>query len=247
ERLGELAGHWIEAATPDAMVRGAGFARRAAASAMAALGYEEAARLYELALSVDLPGAERCRLLIEEATARFRLGEIRRSIASCRRAAGIARQIGRPDLLAEAGLVVHDVGDRDANVFLADLCEEALATLSPAATSLRARLTAQRSIVLMLLARRSTSDVRGMASEAMDLAGVSGDPEAVFSALDARQRPLAGAAGDQERVGLGARAIALAAASGRRSYAVWGHLWRIDAWLKLGQTGHVDADLREVV
>jgi DNA-binding CsgD family transcriptional regulator/tetratricopeptide (TPR) repeat protein len=247
EHLGELARHWLAAATPDALVRGAAFAQRAAESAMAGLGYEEAARLYELALGADPPDAERCRLLLGQATACFRLGEIRHSVASCRQAAGIARQIRRPELLAEAALVVHHVGDRDANIFLADLCEEALAALSAGTTSLRARLTAQQSIVLSLLGRRPSSNLRAMAAEAMNLAAEGDDPEAVFSALDARQRLLAGVAGDEERVGLGERAVNLAAASGRRSYAVSGRMWRIDARLKLGQTRHVDADLREVV
>ena len=247
EHLGELARHWVEAATPGALVRGADYARRAAESAMSRLGYEEAARLYELALGADPPYAERCRLLLGEATARFRLGEIRRSIAICKQAADTARQIGRPDLLAEAALVVHHIGDRDANTFLADLCEEVLAALAPGMTSLRVRLTAQRSVALSRLARRTASDLRAMAAEAMDLADEDDDPEGVFSALDARQQLLAGVAGDEERVDLGERAVTLAATSGRRSYALSGHLWRIDAWLKLGQTRHADADLREVV
>jgi DNA-binding CsgD family transcriptional regulator/tetratricopeptide (TPR) repeat protein len=246
DHLGELAAHWIGAATPDALARGGAYARQAAASAMAGLGYEEAARLYEMALCADLPEEERCRLLLDGATAQYRLGEIRRSIATCRQAAGIARQIGRPDLLAEAALVVHDVGDRDANVVLADLCEEALAAQARGSSSLRARLTAQRSIVSSALSRLPPSDVRRMAAEGMDLAEDAADPAALFSALDARQRSLFGPEGDEERVRLGTRALALGAGSGRRSYAVWGHLWRIDARLKLGQTRYVDADLREV-
>ena len=99
---------------PTERLRAVDWARRAADEAMHRLAWEEAARLRRLAL--DLGGAAidddaRCGLLLGLAQALQRCGDLATSLATCSKAAQLARDMDRPDLLADAALVLQGVGD----------------------------------------------------------------------------------------------------------------------------------------
>ena len=107
--LTELAYHAFEAAPagdPDAAVA---YARRAGEQAATLLAYEEATRLYEMALEAltTEPGADqrlRCELLLALGDAQARGGDVPASQATFIRAAELARRLGEPEQLARAAL-----------------------------------------------------------------------------------------------------------------------------------------------
>ena len=102
---------------------------------MRRLAYEEAARLYRLALAVgaaDIDDDRRCRLLLGVAGALKAAGELSGRLSACREAAALARGLRRPDLLAEAALAMEGGESRPRRGgALRGSCEEALAALPP--------------------------------------------------------------------------------------------------------------------
>ena len=134
--LSDLARHWAVAAVSGERVRAAEWIRRAADEAMRRLGYEEAARLYRLALTVaaaDMDDDGRCRLLLAAAGALKAAGELSDRLPACREAATLARRLRRPDLLAEAALAMES-GEADlaSETLVRATCEEVLALLASA-------------------------------------------------------------------------------------------------------------------
>jgi hypothetical protein len=111
----------------------AAWARRAAEEAMRGLAFEEAARLFRLALDVgraDLDDLDRCGLLLRLAGALHESAEVDGRLDVCLQAAAAARRMGRPDLIGEAALILDGVfGYPDSDLATRRLCEEALAGL----------------------------------------------------------------------------------------------------------------------
>jgi predicted ATPase len=151
--LTDLARHWAGAAASGERVRAAEWMRRAAYEAMRLLAYEEAARLYRLALAVgaaELDDERRCRLVLGVAAALQAAGELADRLETCRESAALARRLRRPDLLAEAALAMEGgESDVDAEVSVRASCEEALALLPPEAGALRASVSANLANVCM--------------------------------------------------------------------------------------------------
>ena len=92
---------------PRATGKAVDYARRAGDRAVALLAYEEAVRLYELALAaLDAGGAataaERCELLLALGDAQGRRGDDVGAKATFLQAADVARAAGLPELLARA-------------------------------------------------------------------------------------------------------------------------------------------------
>jgi predicted ATPase/DNA-binding winged helix-turn-helix (wHTH) protein len=115
----------------------------AAEHAEAELAFEEAERLYSLALDaldrIDPDDrVRRCPLLLALARSQLRAGEVGRAVDTARRAAALARGIGRPDRMAEAALLFADYVLADSSEPKA-LFQEALAALGPEHEALRGR------------------------------------------------------------------------------------------------------------
>jgi Predicted ATPase len=111
--LSDLARHWTVAAVLGERARATGWIGRAAHDAMRRLAYEEATRLYRLALDVgagELGELARCRLLLDHAAALRLSGELTDRLEACQEAAALARRLNRPDLAAEAALLLDGVG-----------------------------------------------------------------------------------------------------------------------------------------
>jgi tetratricopeptide (TPR) repeat protein len=190
--LTELAHHFslaVPAAAPEKAVE---YATRAGDGALAALAYEEAARLYELALDnlqLAASGDEqrRCRLLLANGEAHIRAGNTAIAKEAFLNAAADARRFGGSRELARAAIgyggriIWARAGDDDR---LVPLLEEALEALEPEEAELRARLLARLSGALRDEHSRSRRD--DVSSEAVDLARRSGNPSALAYALDAR-------------------------------------------------------------
>ena len=244
----ELAHHWFEAAAAGDTVPAELWAVRAARAASATLAWEESARLYRVATELAdrrraVP-SEVAGLLVERATAEWRAGEVQASLESSVRAGALAHRAGRPDLLAAAALVVHGVGDERIAGTVIRLCRDALAELPPTAGALRAALLGR--LALALAQSGDLHTAAPLIEQALGLAEELGDPDALGSALHARQLALVEPHGVDERAVLSERMLSLAATTGRLDRAMWGHVWRAAVMFERGDASGIDRELREL-
>ncbi|MBV8561059.1 MAG: AAA family ATPase, partial [Acidimicrobiia bacterium] len=151
-RLPELAYHFCEAAPAGEAAKAVDYARQGGDRAMAQLGYEEAVRLYGMALeaSEELEGADavRCELTLALGEARWRAGGIDAARPTFAAAAQMARPLGDPVLLARAALGFAGAGVQfwwievgRFNQAVVALLEEALERLPSEDSEWRARCT----------------------------------------------------------------------------------------------------------
>ncbi len=189
--LAELAHHFYESARPDVAEKALAYARRAAERSLGLLAYEEAARLFAVALrvldSIELPNdAVRCDLMLALGDAYARAGNTPRSKQTYRDAARLAEtlhlreQLGRA-ALGYGGRLIWEVSRDDAH--LAHLLERALATLSDDDSTLRVRLLARLAGGPL---RDSTADAgrrRSLGAQALEMARRIGEPSTLAYAL----------------------------------------------------------------
>jgi DNA-binding CsgD family transcriptional regulator len=240
----ELARHWAMAAVVGERSRAAGWIRRAAEEAMRQLAYEEAARLFRQTLDIggpELDGEERCALLLAAGTAAHLSADLDGRLDACLEAAKVARALDRPDLLAEAALVMEPVGRPGFDLATRRLCEEAIAALGPQPAPLRARVTARLAESFAYL--RELDRARPASQQALALAEQSGDPAAVAAALRARQLVYSGPDGLDDRAQLADRMLTLGRHTRQPDVEVWGRLWRIDASFERGDLGRVTSEI----
>ena len=144
--LFDLARHWAVAAMGGEQLRAVAWIGRAADAALHGLAHEESARLYRLALSIGHghldPEAE-CLLTLGLARALHLCGDDAGGLEARLTAAALARDAGRPDLLAQAALAADAVGPTATEEPTRRLCREALAALPADAVALRAQVTAR--------------------------------------------------------------------------------------------------------
>ena len=188
--LAELAYHFGEAAPAGDAERAVDYARRAGDRAAALLAYEEAARLYGMALEALRPAGRsdeevRCELLLALGDAKARGGAFGAAKETFVDAAEVARELGAADQLARAALgyggrYVWFRAGKDRR--LIRLLEDALEAQPTGDTGLRA----------MLLARLAGS-LRGqpvperraaLTEEAVEIARRLGDPETLAYAIE---------------------------------------------------------------
>jgi DNA-binding CsgD family transcriptional regulator/tetratricopeptide (TPR) repeat protein len=243
--LSDLAWHWAEAAASGERLRAVGWIQRAAEEAKHRLAYEEAARLYRQALAVgaaQLDDEGRCRLLLALGSSLQLAGELSGRLASCREAATLARRLQRPDLLADAALILEGgESGLDMELALRGMCEEALAALDPQPTPLRARVAAHLSNACMYLGDVDTA--RRVSESALSDAHQSGDQTAVAAALRARQLVSTGPEGLAERAGLAEQLMAIGRQRRDPGVQMWAHLWRIDVAFQRGDLAAVAGEL----
>jgi DNA-binding CsgD family transcriptional regulator len=176
----------------------------------------------------------RCRQRLAEAAARFRAGEFRSSVDAALEAGELAKQAGRPDLLAEAALVQAGVPDPATAPAVERLCRDALGLVAGDDLPLRARLHGQLAVALHHRDRFAEADAE--VGRALSFAELAGDPLAMAAALNARQLAMAGLGHGPELLELGARMLDAAAASGSTEVELQARNWRIDALFRMADT-----------
>ncbi|MBW3650460.1 MAG: AAA family ATPase [Actinobacteria bacterium] len=250
--LFELARHWAAAAVDGERARAAEWAASAAWQAVRDLAHEEAARLFQLGLSVgqdELGQDAEARLRLGLARARYLSGDLAACIEACLTAAERARAMGRPDLLADAALVPDAIGPTKTEVVTQRLCHEALAVIDPADVPRRARVTARYAeacIYVAWLKEHGLEEYEAAtaASErALELAQEAADPDALAAALRARRLACSAPEGLDERSLLADRMLALGRETNDARRQMWARLWHIDAALERGDLSRV---VREV-
>ena len=250
ERVGEIAHHLFEAATPPLAERGIDYAVRAADLALDQLAYEDAAVQLERALRAlemleRVDGARRCELLLTLGDARMRAGERADGRAAFAEAARAARTLGRADLLARAALGFGGLGVTILKVDQATvaLLEEALTALGDEPGPLRARVLGRLAVELYYGPSRERSEALG--SEAVELARSLGDQQALTYALNARHVSLWRPDRLDERLVIARDMVALAERTGDLEGELQGRNWLVTDLFEAGEMELLDAAIDE--
>ena len=191
--LAQLAHHFYEAAEDERARR---YAAQAAELAATRLAYEEAARLYRLALTLsersdDADKAEVCDLLLGLGDAQARAGDNAGAKQTFLRAAEVARRCGLAERLGRAALGyggrwVWTRGRGDPH--LLPLLEEAVKVLPPDDSALRARLLARLAAgPLGQEGDASMARRRALSAESVQIARRVGDVAVLAWTLDGRK------------------------------------------------------------
>ena len=245
--LAELAHHFYKSAAGGNGQKAVDYARQAGARAVALLAYEEAVRLYEMALealgSVGAATAQlRCELLLALADAQGRAGDGLAARSTFLRAADLARSAGLPEMLAEAAvgyggrfLWAHALADEQ----LVPLLEDGLSAVGEADSVLRVQLLARLAAAL----RHGPSRERRerISEEAIQTARRIGDPATLAYALAAAECALHAPHNAHTRLAKGDEIVSLVAGTGDRERLFDGHEHSFWAAWELG-----DPDRRAV-
>ena len=245
--LSNLARHWASAAVLGERDRATEWIRRAAGEAVSRLAYEEGVRLYRLALDIgggELDDLDRCQLLLALGAAQSLSGDHVGRLHTCRTAADLARSMARPDLIAEAALILEGGDGADADRLVRRLCEEVLRELGPQATSLRARVAAGLARACIYL---DDVDAAARASEqALAVANQCDDRAAAIATLRARQLVRCDPDGTDERFELAAQLLEIGREVSDPETQMWAYLWRIDVMLQRGDLTGVGRELNHL-
>ncbi len=244
-RVAEIAHHWLESLPAGDPVKAAEWAERAADMAIAQLAWENAENLYSRTLEAfpDLKPRARASLLCRLGIARLRRFDVIGGEEALREAAIAAREADDPNAMAEVALAMESMSSADWNSTGKALCDEALAALPLDDNPLRARLLAQRAAEG---AFTGAPEAVAQSEEALAIAGRTGDPQALRSALRARQLACSGPEGVHERLSLADRMLALGVADDDAEALLWGRMWRFDAYCQLGRLDDAEAQLTAV-
>jgi tetratricopeptide (TPR) repeat protein len=243
--LAELAHHFFEAAAGGQAGKAVSYAEWAGQRAMTLLAYEEAARLFRMALaalSLARPAGQdraRCRLLLALGDALTWMGERQAAREELRLAAGLARQYGMAEQLGQAALgyagFTFERGASDRHVI--PLLEEARAMLAGKedAGPVRARVLAHLAVALRDQPDRGPRDA--LSREAVALARALGDPATLAYALSCRLNALMGPGDPQERLAIAQELRAVARSTHDKAREIGGEHHRAMVFLETGRIG----------
>jgi DNA-binding SARP family transcriptional activator len=244
--LSELAHHFFEAAAAGDVDKALSYSRRAADRALAVVAYEEAARLYRMALALTQDGVDRCELLLSIGDAQTRAGDTPAAKATFREAAELADALRLPTQLARAALgyggrFTWDASRDDA--YLPPLLDHALEVLGDRDARLRVRLLARLSAGPLRDARYPPERRALLRREALELARQTGDPEAIAYALNGYVISEGDPELTHERLELGRELVAVALEIGDKEVAMEG---RSDLLTDLLELGDLEGALGEL-
>jgi len=249
--LAELAYHSFEAAPAGDVGKAIDYARRAGDRALRLLAYEEAARLYRMALAAlaskqPREEATECELRIVLGETQMRAGDAPAAKESYRAAADVARRLNLPELLARAALGhggrfawAAARGDR----LLVDLLETAMHTLGDAPSELRAKVLARLAAAL-----RDSPPHRAqrmsLSEQAIAIARQVGDAAALAYALEVRTLLIYGPDAIAERLALATEMLGLAEEAHDRERRFQAHHWRLMTFWELGDAKSLEAEVQ---
>ena len=247
--LAELAHHFFEALPSGDTARAVDYAHGAGDHAVALLAYEEAARLYALALrgldmrAEGLPD-KRCVLLVALGDARARAGDEPAARDAFLRAAEIASGADLPVLQAQAAL---GYGGRFVwsraydDIHLIPLLESALQALPGKASSLRVRVMAR--LAGALRDHPSRERRASLSAQAVGLARGLGDPATLAYALDGHYSALMWPETAEQRLTIADEIVTLAEQVDDNERAAAGRLYRVIANMELGRITQAENEL----
>jgi DNA-binding SARP family transcriptional activator/tetratricopeptide (TPR) repeat protein len=246
-QLAELAHHSVAGADFE---KGLDYARRAGDRALALLAYEEAARLYQVALDVvdrsrTTAPSIRCDLLLALAEAQSLAGEGRLAGGTFLEAADAARRLGLPERLARAALGYTGRGlwgtRAEVEPQLVPLLREALANYDEGDSILRATLLAR--LASSLRGSLNREEPSALADQAVEMAVRLDDPQTQLYALGSRLAATRGPENIDQCADDGLQLVKLAEALGDAESAFSGHENLVYvAWTR-GQRVELEAEL----
>lgn len=250
--------HHLRRAGPGHEAEAAAYAHQAARQAERLYAYEDAARWYERAAEwlteTDTGGGAPddghwvtlADVLIGLGAARFGAGQWEAARAALLRAARLAREAGRSDLLARAALGLGtgpagfevDLADREQ----LDLLTEARAALAadPVPSTLRAAVTARLSLASALVEPEAQRLAR--AEEAVSEARAAGDPATLGAALAALCDARPGPDHCRDRLALAAEIVGVARVLPDPVLELLGRRHRLLALLETGAFADADTE-----
>jgi tetratricopeptide (TPR) repeat protein len=247
--LAELAHHFFLAVPAGEVDKAIDYSESAARSALAQLAYEEAVRLFRMALAAlesgrSLDERARVRLLLAVGDALDRAGDRQGAKGEFLRAAEIARRERLAEELAEAALAY---GGRfmfarwAGGPPLTSLLEDARVALADNAGPLRARVLARLAAAMRDQSDRGPRDL--LSREAVELARSFSDPPTLAYALAARWAAIFGPDQPEEQLALGEELRATAREAGDKERAVEAEVHSSAVLLELGRI----AEYREAI
>jgi DNA-binding SARP family transcriptional activator len=219
-------------------------ARRAGDRALSLLAYEEAARLYDVALAAKPDDETRCELLLARGEAELRGGDTRRAKATFIAAASLSRELGLSRSLARAaagygGRIVWSRAGDDPR--LVPLLEEGLALLRGEDAELEVRLLARLSGALRDDFSRERRDA--LSNRAVEIARATGNAAALAYALVGRAHAINAPDTIDEFHALATELCEVAASVGDLERVEAGHILRVLAESWIGDRPAAEADL----
>ncbi len=242
--LAEVALHFFASAPAGAAGRAIEYARRAGDRAVSQLAYEEAVRLYGMALTLTDDELAQCELLLALGDAQTREGDEQEAKQTFLLAADVAQRLRVGEQLARAAL---GYGGRfvwaraGTDEHLVPLLERALAGLGVADNPLRVRVLAR--LAGALRDQHAREPRAALSEEAVQMARRIGDPETLAYALDGRCMATFWAENTEERIALATELIQLAENVGDRERAAAARYYRMMFLLELGDMSAVESEL----
>jgi DNA-binding SARP family transcriptional activator len=248
--LAELAHHFVAALPRGERSKALRYSIGAAGRAEEQLAFEEAARLYELALNLVQDEVQRCDLMLALGGAQARAGDTRASKDTFLVAAEIAEARKLPQHLARAalgygGMIAWAVSRDDAK--LISLSERALAALGADESPLRIRLLARLAGGPYRDASSPPELKHAYSEEALELARRLGDPADLAFALEAYVHANLNPDRGSTFLPVVDEWIESALAAGDKERAAEGFEHRFQIQLERGEVEVARADLEEVV
>jgi len=242
--LAELAHHFFEAAAGGDTGKAVSYADQAGQRAIGLLAYEEAARLFRMALAALGPGQSpeedqaRCRLLLGLGDALTRMGERQAAREELRIAASLARQYGMAEelgqaALAYAGRFTFERGASDRQMI--PLLQEARAMLAEKEGTgpVRARVLAHLAVALR--DQPDSGPRNALSREAVALARALDDPPTLAYTLSCRLNALMGPSDPAERLAIAEELLAVARAMQAKALEGGGEYHRAMVFLLAGR------------
>jgi DNA-binding SARP family transcriptional activator len=249
--LAELAHHFHESARPAEAEKALAYARRAGERAQELLAYEEAARLFSVALRVfdsmhSPDDTVRCELLLALGDAYARAGDTPRSRETYRQAGRLAETLRLPEHLGRAalgygGVIIWDAARDDE--YVRPLLEKALATLGEDDSRLRVRLLARLAGGPLRHATGEAERRRLLGEQALEMARRIGDPSTLAYALEGYSTSHLSPDFTHEQIKLARELIRVALEAGDAERALEGYQFHLETSIEIGDVASAHADL----
>jgi class 3 adenylate cyclase len=246
-RVSELAHHYFESLPLGPADKACSYAERAAESALHWLAYEEASRLYQMALRADeLAGSanleRRANLLIALGQAQCLAQEYEKFRASFTHAAEIARAIHNGDLFARAVLGIGMLGNYEtADPTMVALLDEAIGHAGKINDGLRAALLTRMAEEIGRTGAGERS--HALINDSIAIARGLEDPTALVQALYIKLHSIRGPNFAEERSALADEILALVENRGMRSWTLRARYHHAAIALEFGNIDKFYADL----
>jgi len=249
--LAELTYHFYESARPAVAEKTLGYARRAAERSLRLLAYEEAARLFAVALRVvdSLESADdvlRCDLLLALGDAYARAGDTPRSKRTYSQAAQLAETLQLPAQLARAALgyggrLTWEASRDDPH--LAVMLDRALAALGDEDSALRVRVLARLAGGPLRDATADPHRRAALGAQALEIARRLGDLPTLAYALSGYINSQISPDFAPKQLVLAKELIDVAIEAGESERAIEGYEYHFEPSVGLGDLATARADL----